>query len=45
MVGEVRAKLGMLNVIGKYPTWSEMYQIEFNTVDIDRSSLDEKYPN
>ena len=45
MVGEVKAKLGRLKVMGNCPTQREMYHREFNIVDLDRSTLKEKYPN
>ena len=45
MVGKVRSKLGRLNDKKNYPTYNERYHKEFNNVDLDRSSLNEKIPN
>ena len=45
VVGEVKAKSGMLTKKENCATYSEIYHKEFNNVDLDRSSLNGKYPN
>ena len=45
VVGKVWEKLGRLNDKENYPTYNERHHKEFNNVDLDRSSLNEKYPS
>ena len=44
MVGAVRIKLRKIKEKENCPTYSEMYHNGYDSVDKDRSSLDEKYP-
>ena len=34
VVGEVKDKLRGLKIMGNFPTWKEMYQKEFNIIDL-----------
>ena len=44
MVGKVKTELGWLNDKENFPTYNERYHKEFNNVDLDKSSLNEKNP-
>ena len=45
MGGAIKKTFGRIKENENYPTFCEMYQKEFNNVDLDRSSLNKKYPN
>ena len=45
VVDEVKVKLGRFKIMEYCPTWREMYHKELKKVDLDRSSLNEKYPS